>query len=138
MNVLTFELCAEDRARLDKIIERLGSLQRPDCSGCVEGVASYIGKAAEVLDSQVKAAAPSQEVQQSAPVDTPPFEVEPVKPSVTLAQIQQKATQIAAGSAAKKAKLRGIVNQYAAKVTDLPENTWAEVWTALCALESEA
>ena len=76
----------------------------------------------------------------SIPVeDAPPIEVAaPAKPAVTLEQIQKKATQIAAGSAEKKAKLRGIVNQYAPKVTDLPEGCWAAVWDALCALESEA
>jgi hypothetical protein len=129
MNVLTIELCAEDRARLDKIIEGLGALRRPDCSSCVEGVASYMAKAAEVMDADpVAPAAPA------APVPV----VTPAKPAVTLEQIQKKATQIAAGSADKKAALRAIVNQYAAKVTDLPESTWPTVWDALCKLESEA
>lgn len=48
---VTVELCAEDRARLDKIIEGLGAL-RPDCSACVKGVAEYMDKAADALDAQ--------------------------------------------------------------------------------------
>ena len=136
MNTIIIELCAEDRARLDRVIELLGGLRRPDCSSCVEGVASYRAKAAEVMDSQV-AAAPAP-----APVEAPKAEpvVEapaPVKPSVTLEQIQKKATQIAAGSPEKKAALRALVNVYAAKVTDLPESAWEAVWDGLCKLEGE-
>ena len=136
MNCITIELCAEDRARLDKIIEGLGALRRPDCSSCVEGVASYMAKAAEVMEahpvSEPFAAPAPAPVPEAAPV------VEPEKPAVTLEQIQKKATQIAAGSAEKKATLRSIVNQYAAKVTDLPKSCWPAVWDALCKLEKEA
>lgn len=146
MNAITIELCAEDRARLDKIIEHLGSLRWPDCSACVAGVASYIEKAATVLDAHpVASPFPSAP---EAKWETGPdglkemlekaINPEPAKPAVTLEQIQKKATQIAAGSADKKAKLRAIVNQYAAKVTDLPEASWPAVWDALCKLESEA
>ena len=147
MNVITIELCAEDRARLDTIIEQLGSLRQPDCAACVAGVASYIEKAAAVLDAHPVAepfpAAPSQEVKWETDPDDlkemleKAINPEPAKPAVTLEQIQKKATQIAAGSADKKAKLRAIVNQYAAKVTDLPEASWPAVWDELCKLESE-
>lgn len=137
MNVITFELCAEDRARLDKIIDLLGGIRQPDCSACVEGVASYIDKASTAMD------VPAQEAKENtnnADLDAmlkKAINPEPAKPAVTLEQIQKKATQIAAGSADKKAKLRAIVNQYAAKVTDLPEASWPVVWDALCKLESE-
>ena len=161
MNSIEFKLCAEDRARLDKIIELLGGFRHPDCASCVQGVAVYMDKAAAILDGKISAAvAPATEAPSPASLsdqkqafaeaaaaqsfppadDAPPFEVTPpaapVKPAVTLEQIQKKATQIAAGSADKKAALRGIVNQYAAKVTDLPESSWAAVWDALCALEA--
>lgn len=144
MNVITIELCAEDRARLDTIIEHLGSLRWPDCSACVAGVATYLEKAATVLDAH-----PVKDPFPTALVDTKKngadldamlkkaINPEPAKPAVTLEQIQKKATQIAAGSAEKKSKLRAIVNQYAAKVTDLPEASWPAVWEALCNLESE-
>lgn len=146
MNVVTIELCAEDRARLDKIIEHLGALRLPDCSACVAGVASYLEKAAAVLDSHpVATPFPTEpEVKWETDPDglrdmlEKAINPEPAKPSVTLEQIQKKATQIAAGSAEKKVKLRAIVNQYAAKVTDLPEASWPAVWDALCKLESEA
>ena len=131
MNTITIQLCAEDRARIDTVIELLGGLKRPDCSNCVEGVASYMAKAAEVMDAQ-PAVAPA-----SAPVAEVPAPVVPAAPSVTMEQIQKKATQIAAGSADKKAALRAIVNQYATKVSDIPEGAWASVWAQLCKIEGE-
>ena len=145
MNCITIELCAEDRARLDQIIDLLGGLRQPNCSACVEGIASYMDKAAAVLDSQLDAAKAAAPAPTPAPAPAPVPEAPkaapvpaPVKPAVTLEQIQKKATQIAAGSASKKAALRALVNKYAAKVTDLPESAWAAVWDGLCALESEA
>lgn len=48
---LTVELCAEDRARLDKIIEGLAGLgKHPDCSKCVKDVAGMVEKACECID----------------------------------------------------------------------------------------
>ena len=148
MNLITIELCAEDRARIDKVIELLGGLRLPDCSACVAGVASYLEKAATVLDSHpVSEPFPAATVVKEEPAKKnadleamlkKAISPEPAKPTVTLEQIQKKATQIAAGSAEKKAKLRAIVNQYAKKVTDLPESSWPTVWDELCKLESEA
>lgn len=133
MNVITIELCAEDRARLDKIIEKLGGLRQPDCSACVKGVASYMDKAAAVMDARPVAPAPAPApVPEAVPVN------EPAKPTVTLEQIQKKATQIAAGDAGKKAAIRALVSKYAARVTDIPQAAWTEVWVALCELESGA
>jgi hypothetical protein len=101
-----------------------------------------MSKAADVLDGKnadINAMLQKALAPEAAPVPEAPAPVaEPVKPSVTLEQIQKKATQIAASSAGKKAALRAIVNQYAAKVTDLPEASWSAVWDALCKLESEA
>lgn len=48
---LTVELCAEDRARLDKIIEGLAANgKHPDCSKCVKDVATVMEKACECID----------------------------------------------------------------------------------------
>lgn len=146
MNLITIELCAEDRARLDKVIDLLAGLRQPDCSACVASVASYLEKAAAALDAHPVAEPfpAASEVKWETDPDglremlEKAINPEPAKPAVTLEQIQKKATQIAAGSADKKAKLRAIVNKYAAKVTDLPQACWPAVWDELCALESEA
>ena len=61
------------------------------------------------------------------------------KPAITLEQIQQKVLQLAtANGGTKKAKAREIVNAYARKVSDLPQDKWGEVWDKLTKLEGQA
>lgn len=61
---ITIELCAEDRARLDKIIEGLALIgKRPDCSKCVKDVASVVDKACECIDRQAQAPTEPDDVQ---------------------------------------------------------------------------
>lgn len=56
ISTITIELCQEDRARLDKIIEGLGKLgHHPDCSKCVKDVATVMDKACETIVAQQKA-----------------------------------------------------------------------------------
>lgn len=161
---LIVELCAEDRARLDKIIEKLG--QRPDCSACVASVADTIDRASKVLDGQtekddiaemcekiIKNANPAEPAKNATEEpkasDHPtldPFPEKPeakaeaseepkneAKPTVTMEMLRSKAITLAA--AGKKDQVRAVVHPYAAKVTDLPENVWAEVFEKLEALE---
>ncbi len=48
---VTVELCANDRARLDKIIEGLSLIgKRPDCSACVKDVAGVMERACDCID----------------------------------------------------------------------------------------
>lgn len=126
---ITIELCAEDRARLDKIIEKLGEIQQPNCSACVKTVAEVVS----VHPAEAQAAA-EEPAPDEAPTETPE-PVEEIKPVVTLEQIQQKVVQLAA--AGKKAEVRQIVNTYGAKVSDLKDqpDKWGEVWDKLTALE---
>ena len=151
MNNITIELCAEDRARLDRIAGLLeanveASLKIPKTPA---ETPQKTAKAEPQRNTQPEAAEQAQpqktepesvktEDAQPAPVVKESTPTEPVKPSVTLAQIQQKVVQLAAGfNGTKKAAVREIVNAYAKKVSDLPENKWDEVWSKLTALESE-
>lgn len=145
-NTITLELCAEDRARLDRLAE---ALERKACEKCVS-TALEAYKAQE--KTSTPAEAPKTPVNEAeakpAPIDHPAAESLPwgdaaptteAKQTVTLEQIQQKVTQLAAADrGAKKAKVREIVNTYAPKVSDLPEDKWADVWDKLTALEKEA
>jgi predicted transcriptional regulator len=143
-NTIIIELCAEDRARLDRIAEKLdrmtapvtGANPAPEVKQEVKTPAeppeqpTEATEAAALPVTQPEGETPT-EAQEIAPAET-------TEPSVTLAEIQQKVVQLAAGSdASKKAAVRGIVNAYAKKVTDLPEDKWTEVWEKLIALESE-
>ena len=138
MNNITFELCAEDRARLDRLAAALEKYPHK-CENCAksvaEGVAAFVAK--EVNNQSEEPDIKAQEPTKEEPPATNPAD-EP-EPSVTLEQIQQKVIQLAAGNnGAKKAKVREIINAYAQKVSDLPVDKWEEVWAKLTALESEA
>ena len=138
MNNITLELCAEDRARLDRLAEALEKYPHK-CENCAksvaEGVAAFVAK--EVNNQSEEPDIKAQEPTKEEPPATNPAD-EP-EPSVTLEQIQQKVIELAAGNnGAKKAKVREIINAYAQKVSDLPVDKWEEVWDKLTALESEA
>ena len=164
-NQITLAWCAEDRARIDRLTEALEDFTRkakditPTCDACAktvaEGVAHYIGDQQPKLvitklepgdpgytshenateSTEAETPATVQPVEET-PAQTEDAPVAEVKPAVTLEQIQQKVIQLAAANGgAKKAQVRGIVNAYATKVSDLPESTWDEVWEKLTALE---
>ena len=136
MNNITIELCAEDRARQDKLAAKLDEL--------IETLRAMKATAATEAP-KVETPTETHPAEEDLPwgsgeAETKPQEPEPVKepePTVTLAQIQQKVVQLAAGfEGKKKAAVREIVNAYAPKVSDLPEDKWPEIWEKLIALEN--
>jgi hypothetical protein len=152
-NTITIELCAEDRARLDRLT---AALEGKRCDNCVASALKWseqLQRGEETpAQETTEAECPAENTTEAAEATTPPVTqpeeekpteaedvaVEPAKPTVTLAQIQQKVVQLAAGfNGSKKAAVREIVNAYAKKVSDLPEDKWTEVWDKLTALESE-
>jgi hypothetical protein len=159
MSIIEIQLCKEDRARLDRIIEGLDKINR-DCSGCVKATSQAMHDMAQTLTAKAEEpipetpTAPQDEPEaqtqelvnpteetntcEATEGDTPPWEE---KPTVTLEQIQQKVLQLATvNGGAKKASVRTIISAYGSKVSDLKEqpDKWTEVWTKLTALESEA
>ena len=151
-NTITIELCAEDRARLDKIIEGLANT--PKCDRCAKSVAETVAGITQSATEPQEAPKeePKAETKEEPKAETNPAEEAPqestqepesdvpaekVEPSVTLEQIQQKVVQLAAAGADKKAKVREVISNYGTKVSDLknqPEK-WDEVWEQLTALE---
>jgi hypothetical protein len=76
---------------------------------------------------------PVERVEAFAPVTVEePIEAKPVM-TVTLEDIRKKV--IALCAADKKAEVKAIVNEYAERVPDLPEDKWCEVYEKLTALE---
>ena len=146
MNQIIIELCAEDRARLDRLTEALEKNVH-NCAGCVQSAIKMTQAIAapaeepknepqESIETETPATPPAEEEKPAEVKETAP--AEEVKPTVTLAQIQQKVVQLCAGfNGTKKAAVREIVNAYAKKVSDLPEDKWVEIWDKLTALESE-
>lgn len=89
-------------------------------------------------EAEAEPPATTQPNEEEPTAEAPTPSAEPVAPTVTLEQIQQKVVQLAAGfGGSKKAAVREIINAYAKRVSDLPEDKWAEVWDKLTALESE-
>lgn len=124
MNAIPIELCQEDRARIDKVIELLTLSTGQRCQSCADAV------------QQAFTEQPPVEFTKDTPAEEKP--AEPVQeattvPQVSKADIQQKVIQLSA--AGKKAQVREIVKAVATKVSNIPEDKLAEVWAALNALE---
>ena len=138
MNTITIELCAEDRARLDRLAAALEKYPHK-CENCAktvaEGVAAFVAKEVSAPSEEPKSE-PQEPTKEDPPATNPDDGTEP---SVTLEQIQQKVVQLSvAANGAKKAKVREVVNLYAKNVSGIPEDKFAEVWEKLTALEKEA
>ena len=140
MNTITIELCAEDRARIDRLADAMN--RRTDqVAQIVEAEAKKIEKATEAPKNATEDVEAPQAIttqpEEATPAEAP--KAEPVKPSVTKEQIQKKVTQLAAGfGGTKKAAVRQIVTAYADKVTEIPADKWDEVWEKLTQLEAQA
>ena len=124
MNAIPIELCQEDRARIDKVIELLTLSTGQRCQSCADAVQQAFTETNPVeftkdTPAEEKPAEPAQEA------DT--------APQVSKADIQQKVIQLSA--AGKKAQVREIVTAVATKVSDIPEDKLAEVWAKLTGLE---
>lgn len=145
MNTITIELCAEDRARLDKI---LAALEKPrDCKGCVETVSKATEHIVEIMTPQEAENAPQEapEVkadEHPADVSTAPWEPtedpqeeaqEEREEPVAVQELQKKVVDLCAKG--MKDQVREIVNAYAKKVSDIPEDKRNEVYAQLTALE---
>lgn len=126
---MTVELSAEDRVRLDAILEALQG-SRANCKGCVEAALKVAGagktqpEAAEQPEPEV--------VTTHEPVAAPEPEKQPER-SVERSDIQRKVVELS--NAGKKAQVREIVMSYAGRVTEIPEDKLVEVWDKLTALE---
>lgn len=153
-NTIALSFCAEDRARLDRLAEALEALQPPtvtftppsdipevDLDQVQQKLAETLAKASDPIETPKNAADEAEALTPPSiqPEEEKPTQEESEAPTVTLEQIQQKVVQLAAAdSGAKKVKVREIVNAYAKKVSDLPEDKWTEVWEKLNALETES
>ena len=134
MNTITIELCQEDRARLDRIIEALEQ-NRTIIANSVS-VAPVVeadepkAETEEPMEGQVTVEEIVETTEQ-IPAEGAPVE-EPIK-VVPLSDIQKKVVELSA--AGKKAEVRDIITKYANRVSAIPAEHTAEVWTQLIGLE---
>lgn len=134
---VTVELCAEDRARLDKLIQ---------AAECVSYTHMHIST--EEAPAQEAAEAPQteavEEPKKTPPKAEKPAESEPAKPeeapapTVTSADVRALVQKLVAPGTGKRDATKEIVTQYAANVGSIPEDKLAEVYEKLKALEVRA
>lgn len=137
MNEITFRLCDEDRARLDRIADALEGLalqkQTASDSALVDATGALsehpAGESTTHLEPTVAAtAAPATE---PAPVESAPApEVKPVY----LGEFQRAIVTRCAESPVMKAKVQALVHRYAASVSAIPEDKRPEVLAELAKL----
>ena len=123
-NHITIELCAEDRQRIDELI----------------GFAGWI--VSEMKSNHgLKVVAPAEEhpVDAIAPHDDPEPEAVPAEKvyKVTKEDIMAKVQALAAPNNPKREQAKAIVKSYGAKVSDIPEDKYAEVMDQLTKLDKE-
>lgn len=129
MNVITIELCAEDRARLDAI---LGALQAgPNCESCVKSAIDFVENH-QVPGQQAIPEVPASDEVPETPEPAPAPQPEVAK--VDRSDIQKKVVELS--QAGKKEAVKAIVTAYNnTKVSDIPEDKLSEVLEKLTALE---
>ena len=133
------ELCAEDRARLDKILEALTS---KNCQDCATSVAKYVTAEVSQAAAEHPVADPFPEPE-PAPEPEAPAEPAPVAdpapateaPTVSQSDVQKLVVELSA--AGMKEQVREIVTEYAARVSLIPEDKLAEAWARLTALNEK-
>ena len=153
MNDITIhtELCERDRATLAKLTDLLEKvLARREQPVIVEDddLKQKLRDALAGAESTTTATDPQETAQEPTKVDTltdepPKAETptdeaegtteEPKKPSVTLAELQQKVIQLC--KANKKEAVREVVHRYAPTVQQIPAGKYDEVYEKLTALE---
>jgi hypothetical protein len=134
-NHITIELCAEDRQRIDELIAFAGLIasemksSRPLQLQSIDENGIRFGTAAE--EHPVDAVAPHGEPE---PAAEPVADPEPVY-KVTKDDIMAKVQPLAAPNNPKREQAKAIVKSYGAKVSDIPEDKYAEVMDKLVELE---
>lgn len=163
-NIITIELCAEDRARLDRLTK---ALERKTCDQCVnsalqwseqiqrgeligtitpetpdetqKAIAEILAKAGEFVEAPKKA---TEEAQASTPTTTPPEEEKPTAEEPAEPENEKKATHadvkalyIQLAAAGKREAAKAVILPISASISGIPEDKLQEVYKKLVALE---
>lgn len=143
MNVITIELCPEDRARIDRLT---AALERKACDSCVATALAFVGGAApaepdpiqqKLADTLAKASEPAVAPANTHPVDEdlPWGDPAPAPaPAPSLEEFQKALTLRCAESDETKAKVRALLHEYAPAASKVPEDKRAEVLARLAKL----
>ena len=143
-NTITIELCAEDRARLDRLAE---ALERRACDKCettaVECTQPTHEPKTEPVPQATTEPLPEENTQEATAPNIveetePPTPIEepataPTAPTVDRAELRAKVIELSAKGL--KEQTRDIVRSFAQTVTAVPDDKVAECYALLIALE---
>ena len=132
-NIITIEICAEDRARLDKLTAALEAVRTPII--VEETIAEPEDYATlETSPEMTQKADEADGAQTTQPESETPKEAEkPAAPAVTLEDLRSKYMGLSATP--KRDEARAIIKSYAERISDIEEDKRAEVLAKLNALE---
>ncbi len=155
-NTIVIELCAEDRARLDRLAE---AMERKTCDRCVTTAMEYIKtataqasepdpiaeaakKALGLTDATESPVEPPEEAKAESEATAPPEEETPTAETPTQPTTEKKvdraelrAKVIELSAKGLKEQTRDIIRAYAQTVTAVPEDKVTECYEKLVALE---
>ena len=133
MNIITIELCAEDRARLDRLASALEAARTPVI--IEETIAEPEDYAALETAPEMPQKATDPEGVETTPTETetPKAAEKPAVPAVSEEDIRSKYMDLAATK--KREQARAILKSYAENISHIPEDKRAEVLEKLSALE---
>lgn len=139
MNSIEIYLCPEDRARIDKLIHRIdviaGVVALPVTGEKIEGPTREELEAAIVKAAEPYVEEPPSDVEEKpAEAEAPKAEAEPQK-LVTMDQVQAMVRQLIKPGSPHRDEAKKIVQEYAPKVSAIPEEKLAEVFGRLSELD---
>lgn len=134
MNTITIELCAEDRARLDKLLNLLENNITPTTLEVAKAPEPIPEPAPQPEPVKVEEPTPTPEPEiPEAPEEPTPEPVAEEPKKVGFAPTVDNLRKIALmlTSAGHKQEVRDIVNKYATKLSEVPEDKIAECMAEL-------
>lgn len=138
-NHITIELCKEDRQRLDEVIGFLGLIvgqkySKQEALAVLEQPKKLETVNEHPVDEVSPHVVPEPDPDQLSSFDQAP---EPEAPSYKKEDVQALVLKLAAPNTGKKDAVKAIVNEYAKKVSDIPEEKLNEVMARLQKLAEE-
>jgi predicted transcriptional regulator len=141
---LTVELGPETQKKLDQILEALQQASKHNCHKCVEHAVAMTKDLADAAAAAAPAPDPAT-TEAGHPVDEvsphaapkPVADPAPAAPKYTQADILAVVQRLIAPGSKKREKAKAIVNDYAVKISAIPEEKYNEVMDRLIALEKE-
>lgn len=137
MNKIVFELCEEDRQRLDAIIAELAKVANSAVAEATPPIAeatTTLATAEHLADAPTTHLVPPADAPATSQPEPAAMEPAPEVKLVSLGEFQKAVTVVCAKGSAQKQAAKKIINKYAPSVSEVPETKRAEVMAELANL----